>query len=118
MIRYDRNISKRWFVFGLFSGMYDELQDLNYRFLPAAGLGFHAIATNRTTLDLLGGLGYTRESYYNGTVNNLATATIGDEFAYKITKSTTFTRICITCLRSINPSTSPALAKVTPAITA
>ena len=92
VIRYDRNISKRWFVFGLFSGMYDELQDLNYRFLPAAGLGFHAIATDRTTLDLLGGLGYTRESYYNGTVNNLATATIGDEFAYKITKSTTFTQ--------------------------
>ena len=79
VIRYDRNISKHWFVFGLFSGMYDELQDLNYRFLPAAGIGFHAIATNRTTLDLLGGLGYTRESYYNGTVNNLATATIGDE---------------------------------------
>ena len=92
LIRYDRNISKRWFVFGVFSGMYDELQQLNYRFLPAAGLGFHAIATDRTTLDLLGGFGYTRESYYNGTVNNLATAILGDEFAYKITKTTTFTQ--------------------------
>lgn len=92
LIRYDRNISKRWFVFGVFSGMYDELQQLNYRFLPAAGLGFHAIATDRTTLDLLGGFGYTRESYYNGTVNNLASATLGDEFVYKITKTTTFTQ--------------------------
>ena len=92
LIRYDRNISKRWFVFGVFSGMYDVLQELNYRFLPAAGLGFHAIATDRTTLDLLGGIGYTRESYYNGTVNNLATATLGDEFVYKITKTTTFTQ--------------------------
>ena len=92
LIRYDRNFSKRWFVFGLFSGMYDELQQLNYRFLPGAGLGFHAIATDRTTLDLLGGFGYTRESYYNGTVNNLASATLGDEFAYKITKTTTFTQ--------------------------
>ena len=92
LIRYDRNISKRWFVFGTFSGMYDELQQLNYRFLPGAGIGFHAIATDRTTLDLLGGFGYTRESYYNGTVNNLASALIGDEFAYKITKTTTFTQ--------------------------
>jgi hypothetical protein len=92
LIRYDRNISKRWFVYGVFSGMYDELQQLNYRFMPGAGVGFHAIATDRTTLDLLGGFGYTRESYYNGTVNNLATATLGDEFAYKITKTTTFTQ--------------------------
>jgi putative salt-induced outer membrane protein YdiY len=92
LIRYDRNFSKRWFVYGIFSGMYDELQQLNYRFLPGAGLGFHAIATDRTTLDLLGGFGYTRESYYNGTVNNLASATLGDEFVYKITKTTTFTQ--------------------------
>ena len=91
-IRYDRNISKRWFVYGVFSGQYDELQQLNYRFLPGAGIGFHAIATDRTTLDLLGGFGYTRESYYNGTINNLATATLGDEFVYKITKTTTFTQ--------------------------
>lgn len=92
LIRYDRNISKRWFVYGIFTGMYDELQELNYRFMPGAGLGFYAIATDRTTLDLLGGFGYTRESYYNGTVNNLATATLGDEFAYKITKNTIFTQ--------------------------
>ena len=92
LIRYDRNINKRWFVFGTFSGMYDELQQLNYRFLPGGGVGFHAIATDRTTLDLLGGFGYTRESYYNGTVNNLASALLGDEFVYKITKTTTFTQ--------------------------
>src|SRR5215472_7314026 len=69
LIRYDRNISKRWFVYGLFAGMYDELQQLNYRFMPGAGLGVHAIATDRTTLDLLGGFGYTRESYYNNPIN-------------------------------------------------
>ncbi len=41
------------------------------------------IASKTTTLDLLGGLGYTRESYYDGTTNNLLTATLGDEFAHK-----------------------------------
>ena len=72
-----------------FAGGYDELQNLNYRITPGAGLGFHLIASDRTTLDVLGGFGYTRESYTTGLVNNLFTATLGDEFAYKLFKSTT-----------------------------
>jgi putative salt-induced outer membrane protein YdiY len=101
LIRYDRNISQRWFVYGVFAGMYDALQDLNYRIMPGGGVGFHAIASPTTTLDLLGGLGYTRESYaaklVNNTVipavtNNLITATLGDEFAHKLTHSTSITQ--------------------------
>ncbi|HZD30753.1 MAG TPA: DUF481 domain-containing protein, partial [Candidatus Angelobacter sp.] len=92
MIRYDHNLNKRLFAYALFSGMYDALQDLNYRILPGGGLGFHAIATPATTLDLLGGMGYTRESYYNGTINNLVTATLGDEFSHKLTASTSITQ--------------------------
>ena len=92
LIRYDRNISRRWFIYGAFAGMYDALQDLNYRITPAGGLGFHAIATPATTLDLLVGLGYTRESYYDGTINNLVTATVGDEFSHKLTHNTSITQ--------------------------
>jgi putative salt-induced outer membrane protein YdiY len=90
MIRYDRNLTKRVFAFGTFAGGYDVLQDLNYRITPGGGLGFHAIATDRTTLDLLAGIGYTRESYTTGLTNNLFTLLLGDELAYKITKNTTF----------------------------
>jgi len=89
LVRYDYNLTKRWFAYGAFAGGYDELQNLNYRIMPGGGLGYHAIASERTTLDLLGGLGYTRESYTTGLINNLFTATLGDEFAYKLTKSTT-----------------------------
>jgi len=92
LIRYDRNISKRWFVYGVFAGMYDALQDLNYRIMPGGGLGFHAIASSATTLDLLGGLGYTRESYYDGTINNLVTATVGDEFSHKFSPAVSITQ--------------------------
>ena len=91
-IRYDRNLNKKLFAYGVFSGMYDALQDLNYRIMPGGGLGFHAIASKATTLDLLGGLGYTRESYYDGTTNNLVTATLGDEFAHKLTATTSITQ--------------------------
>ncbi len=89
LIRYDHNLTKKLFAYGAFAGGYDELQDLNYRITPNGGLGFHAIASPKTTLDLLGGFGYTRESYTTGLTNNLLTATLGDEFAYKLFKSTT-----------------------------
>ena len=92
LIRYDRNFSKHWFAYGVFSGMYDELQDLNYRIMPGGGLGYHAINTSATTLDLLGGLGYTRESYYVGPPNNLLTATLGDEFSHKFSPAFSITQ--------------------------
>lgn len=101
LIRYDRNISQRWFIYGVFAGMYDALQNLNYRIMPGGGLGFHAIATPTTTLDLLGGMGYTRESYSEtlinnlvtpGVTNNLVTATVGDEFSHKLTHNTSITQ--------------------------
>jgi putative salt-induced outer membrane protein len=92
LIRYDRNLNQKLFAYGVFTGMYDTLQLLNYRFMPGGGLGYHAIATKTTTLDLLGGLGYTRESYYDGTINNLLTATLGDEFAHKFTANTSITQ--------------------------
>jgi hypothetical protein len=84
LIRYDRNLTKKLFAYGIFAGGYDELQDLNYRLMPGGGLGFHAIATATTMLDLLGGLGYTRESFTTGLTNNFISATLGDEFSYKI----------------------------------
>jgi putative salt-induced outer membrane protein YdiY len=89
LIRYDRNLTKRVFIYGAFAGGYDELQNLNYRIMPGGGVGFHAIATPKTTLDLLAGLGYTRESYTTGLTRNLFTATLGDEFAYKLGARTT-----------------------------
>ncbi len=91
LVRYDRNLTKRVFVYGAFAGGYDELQNLNYRIMPGGGFGFHAIATDKTTLDLLAGLGYTRESYStpDGLTRNLFTATLGDEFTYKLGARTT-----------------------------
>lgn len=106
LIRYDYNLTKRVFVYGAFAGGYDELQDLNYRLMPGGGLGFHVIATEKTTLDLLGGLGYTRESYTTGLTRNLVSLNLGDEFAYKITKNTSITQN-LYYLPSLNQTSCP-----------
>ncbi len=90
-IRYDRNITKRLFGFGLFGGGYDHLQLLDERLSPSGGLGFHLIASKVTTLDILGGIGYTYENYSNGLVNNFVNATIGEEFSHNFTEKTAVT---------------------------
>ncbi len=94
-VRYDRNLTKKLFAFGMFAGSYDHAQDLNERINPSGGLGYHLIASKVTTLNLLGGFGYTYENYstgYNGSTagvtNNLMNATIGDEFSHKFTPNT------------------------------
>lgn len=85
--RYDHDITKRMFGFGAADFFADALQGLNLRSVFSGGAGFHAIKNDRTTLDLLGGLNYTHESY---TVlsRNLIALTLGEELMHKLGKST------------------------------
>ncbi len=88
--RYSRNFSKR--LFGFVSGDFqtDALQELNLRSVLGGGIGFHLINTSRTTLDLLGGVVYTRENYI--TFNrNFAALDLGEELSHKLGASTILT---------------------------
>jgi putative salt-induced outer membrane protein len=85
--RYDRNLSKRLFAYGSADFQTDALQNLNLRSVLGGGLGFHAIATDRTTLDFLGGLNYTKENYV-GLDRNFAALTLGEELKHKLGAST------------------------------
>jgi putative salt-induced outer membrane protein len=87
-IRYDHNLTPRLFGFGLFAGMYDHFQDLNERLSPNGGLGYHLIASKATTLDILGGIGYTYENYSTGLINNFINANIGEELTHNFTATT------------------------------
>ena len=96
--RYDRNLGKRIFAFGSGDFTHDELQGLNLRSIYSGGLGYHLISTPTTTLDLLGGVNYTRETYSGitndetlGATRNLAGITTGETFMHKFGKSTVVT---------------------------
>lgn len=102
-IRYDRNIAPRLFVFGAGDFLTDDLQSLNLRSILTGGLGFHAIKTDDTTLDLLGGVNYTREKYgiihqiaplqdFPEHTNTFAGLTLGDELNHKLGASSLFTQ--------------------------
>jgi putative salt-induced outer membrane protein YdiY len=89
--RFDHNLTKRLFAFVGADFQTDALQGLNLRSVLGGGLGFHLIKSDRTTLDLLGGLNYTRENYT--TFNrNFAAVTIGEELSQKLGKATLLTQ--------------------------
>lgn len=100
--RYDRDFTPR--IFGFVNGDFysDALQNLNLRATGGGGLGFHAIKSAATTLDLLAGVNYTHESYSAFTTSGgtpepavthrLAGLTIGDDFMHKVGKGTVITQ--------------------------
>jgi putative salt-induced outer membrane protein YdiY len=90
-IRYDHDLTKRLFAFVGADFQTDDLQALNLRSIFGGGLGFHVIKNDKTTLDFLGGLNYTRENYV--TFNrNFAALTLGEEFTHKVGMSTLITQ--------------------------
>jgi putative salt-induced outer membrane protein YdiY len=106
--RYDRNVGARLFGFGAADFMANALQDLDLRAVYTGGLGYHAIKSDKTVLDLLAGLNYTHETYSNGppvtpatvpptytsygVTNKFAALTLGEELTHQAGKTTVLTQ--------------------------
>jgi len=107
-LRYDRNLAPRLFVFGAADFTSNALQFLDLRSVYGGGFGFHAIKTASTTLNFLGGVNYTHETYSNGAevllpttpptfvsygvTHRYAALTLGEELTHKLGKSTVITQ--------------------------
>jgi putative salt-induced outer membrane protein len=103
-LRYDRNINPRMFGFVAADFMSNALQYLNLRSVGSVGIGYHAIKSDRTTLDFLAGGNFTDENYSqtipNPTppppvlttnrkvIHNFGGLTLGEELTHKLGKST------------------------------
>jgi len=90
--RYDRDISKRLFGFGLTDLEHDKFQKLDLRLVLGGGLGFHARKTEKTRLDLFGGGSYNREKFSTGLTRNSAEALFGEELSYKMSGTTSLSQ--------------------------
>lgn len=104
-IRYDHDLRPKLFVFGAGDFMSNALQYLDLRQVYTGGLGFHAIKNDSTTLDFLGGVNYTHETYSNGAAipgtgafvsygltNRFVALTLGEELNKKLGQSTVLTQ--------------------------
>ncbi|OYU29345.1 MAG: hypothetical protein CFE41_00015 [Burkholderiales bacterium PBB2] len=96
--RYDYNLGTDLFAFGGLDLARDKFANLSLRGMVSTGLGYHALKTTTTTLDLFGGLGYTRDSYINPTVIDSSlrsrygyvSALLGEESTHKLSETTSF----------------------------
>ncbi len=103
-LRYDRNINPKLFAFGAADFQANALQFLDLRGVYTGGFGYHAIASDATTLNFLGGINFTHETYSNGPLiapgvfasygvtNKFAALTLGEELMHKLGKSTVVTQ--------------------------
>jgi putative salt-induced outer membrane protein YdiY len=88
-IRYDLNLSDRSFAFGTLDLFNDRFQDLDLRTVLGAGGGLHAIKNGHTSLDLLAGATFDRESFT--TLNRSSgELLLGETYTRKFLASTAF----------------------------
>jgi Putative salt-induced outer membrane protein len=90
-IRYDHNFGPTAFSFTGADFQTDELQSLDLRSVFSGGVGFHVVKSDRTTLDILTGVNYTRENY-SAVQRDLVAANLGEELTHKIGQGTTLTQ--------------------------
>jgi putative salt-induced outer membrane protein YdiY len=89
---YNYNLTPRLFLNTFNDYEYDKFQNLDLRFVVGTGVGFHAVKTQRSLLDLLGGVDFNHSSYSTPLVRDSAEAYFGDDYSYKLSSSTTFTQ--------------------------
>ncbi|HVW85588.1 MAG TPA: DUF481 domain-containing protein [Bryobacteraceae bacterium] len=87
-VGYDHNLSSRVFANVFNDWEYDKFQNLDLRFVIGGGLGFHAIKTDRSQLDLLAGADYNRSKFSTPFTRNSAEVFWGDEYSLKVSSAT------------------------------
>ncbi len=87
-IGYDHNLTPRIFANVFNNWEYDKFQDLNLRFVVGGGIGFHAVKTARSKLDLLGGFDFDHASFSTPLTQSFAEVFGGDDYTLKVGKAT------------------------------
>ena len=85
---YDHNVHPRLFVNFFNDYEYDKFQNLDLRFVLGGGLGWHAVKTEMSKLDFLGGGDFNRSSFSTPLVQKSGEFYWGDEYNLKVAKNT------------------------------
>jgi putative salt-induced outer membrane protein YdiY len=87
-IAYSLNFTPRWFVFGSVDLEQDQFQNLDLRFAPAGGIGYHIIETERTQFDAVLGGSLNREFFTSGRNRTSGEILVGEELTHKFNSVT------------------------------
>ena len=83
-VDYNRNFGSRLFLDLFNQYEYDKFQDLDLRVVLGGGFGFKAVKSERSQLDLVGGLDYDRAQFSTPLTRNSAEGYFGDDWSYKL----------------------------------
>ena len=87
-IGYDHNLKPRLFVNVFNDYEYDKFQNLDLRFVLGGGLGFHALKTAGSRLDVVAGGDFNRSSYSTPLTQSSAEIYWGDDYSLKLAAAT------------------------------
>ncbi len=90
-VSYNYNFNPKLFAFGSLDLEFDQFQNLDLRVVPAAGMGYHAINTDATKLDLQLGASGNRERFSTGLKRDSAEALLGDTYTHNFSPTTSVT---------------------------
>jgi putative salt-induced outer membrane protein len=77
-------VSSRLFAYGFVDLEHNTPQDLKLRLVPGGGLGYHAIRSERTQLDVFGGAAWNREWFETSPNRSSAEAHVGQSLSYQL----------------------------------
>jgi len=89
-VRYDMNITPRMTGFGFTDLEFDEFQRLDLRFVGGGGLGWKAIRSERTVLDVFSGASLNKELFSDGTRRNSGELLFGQDYPARAGASARF----------------------------
>jgi putative salt-induced outer membrane protein YdiY len=88
-IAYSLDFTKRWFVFGAVDLENDRFQNLDLRFAPGGGIGYHVIKSDTTQFDVYGGASLNREFFTSGLNRTSGEILVGESLNHKFNNVTT-----------------------------
>jgi hypothetical protein len=83
-LRYEHDLTKRWFAFGAAEGEYDEIESLSIRAIPKVGLGFKVYESENAWFSVDAGIAYVYERFFGGDTNHYPGAGFGAESDWKL----------------------------------
>lgn len=90
-LRYDHNLNPKLFAFGTGDFSTNALQNLDLRSIIGGGFGWHPLKSPQQTLDVLGGIVWTREIYSPTPTNSFAALDLGEQYMRKLGANSLFT---------------------------
>ncbi len=91
-ISYGHNVSSRLFLSAFNDYEYDRFQNLDLRFVIGGGLGFQALKSDRSKMDLLAGAAYNRSNYSTPLTQDSGEFYWGDEYSLKLNSAIILTQ--------------------------